>query len=518
MIKSSIRRIFAKAPGFAVVRDRNRGRDAVTVERKTDDQLRLGRKNLEIISSQREDYRNTTFSPATALQLQINVVGTCGGRVTVLDGNGGIDKDATRIFRKWAKHAEFTRGTALNDLLRLLLTNLTHVGGDFIAVFDDGILTSADDATFRVRIFEPDQIKNIPDGEFAALFPEKAADGKPKYVQINGFVKDYLGRIVSAFVGNPIDKDTFASGEYISLPRLSDPGIFTDSNWIHVGNFDRVNQTRGLSPLHHVQNQLTDLAAIQSSEVAAAKLNAGLGIVLTEGETETDEPQRSLEEALDEATGTAVDDPEELARITAAENAALKTASQRMREGDSAVVRLNGNKKLEAFNNLRPNLNVVEFYDRMLDISGTVIGLTQMYTRLKPQGSYSAARAEMVMVSPVFEMWQKVLERGFLDWLAVRVLSAFGFGADDIEDRLLWEWPKMQPVDEGAAVNAMQKRLQIGDIDFVDMHGVDSDERIDRMAEIVRKFHDRGLVYPGEITTAGAQVAPPAENEPQQEA
>lgn len=505
----AISRVFAKSPGFAVVRDRNRGRDAVTIERKTDDELRKGRKNLEIIATQREDYRNTTFSPATALQLQINVVGTVGGRVTVLGNDGKIDHDATRAFRKWAKHAELTRGMALNDLLRILLTQLTHVGGDFIAVFDDGILTGAAAPSYRIRIFEPDQIKNIDEREFEKRFPEKAADGKPKYVQVNGFVKDFNGCIVSAFVGNSLAKDEFGEGEFIELPRLVVPGDFSSSNWVHVACLDRLNQTRGLSPLHHVQNQLTDLAAIQASEVSAAKLNAGLGIILTEDEGEQTEAQRTFEEAMEAAVGDGADDPEELARITAAENEALKTASRRMREGESAVVRLGSNKKLEAFNNTRPNLNVVEFYDRMTDTAAAVLGLTQQYARLKPQGSYSSARAEMCMVAPVFTMWQKTLERQFLDWLAVRVLVSLGFNGDGLEDRLVWTWPTMQAVDEGTNQTALQKKYLNCEANLIDIKGADREAFLDQRALETQMFHDRGLVAPWEITTAGAQITQP---------
>lgn len=144
--------IVAKAVGYDAVERRDAGRDAPSIERKSEDELLKGRKRLEVISTLRDQFRNTTFAPSTALQLQANAIGTVGGRLTVLDADGKIDETATADFRHWAKHAEFTRGTSLNEMLSQLLVQITHMGGDFIAVFDDGIITHRDAPSLRVKI------------------------------------------------------------------------------------------------------------------------------------------------------------------------------------------------------------------------------------------------------------------------------------------------------------------------------------------------------------------------------
>ena len=114
-IGATVGRIFAKKPGYSLTRG---GRsNPVTPETKTEDAMMEGRKRLEVIATNRDDSRNSTFSPATSLQLRNNVVGTVGGRLTVVKADGSINADATNAFRKWAKHAEFTRGISLNVLL-----------------------------------------------------------------------------------------------------------------------------------------------------------------------------------------------------------------------------------------------------------------------------------------------------------------------------------------------------------------------------------------------------------------
>lgn len=515
----AIRGIFAKSNGYAAVRERNNGRNPVGIERKTEDEMLKGRKRTQLIATHREAFRNTTFSPATALQLQINVVGTTGGKLTVIGKDGGIDEQATKAFRHWAKHAEFTRGTSLNELLRMLLTQLTHIGGDFIAVLDCGELTHADDPSLRVKIFEPDQIRNIKDGLFKRLYPNG------EYTQIGGLVRDKFDRIVSAFVGNSRDNDEFGEGEFIQLKPLTRAGDFSDSNWIHIGVFDRPNQGRGISPLAHIANNLDDLAAIQASEIQAAKINSGLGLILTDTETDvaSAEDTRAWDNGGNDSgfdgvggadNGNGGDDEAYEAELEAAENAALKQASNNLREGQSAIVKLGANRKLESFKIDRPNLNVIEMYDRIGDVSGSVLGLSPMFSRLKVQGSYSGARTEMVLARPVFEMWQKLLERNFLDWLAVRVLNALGFDSRDLEDRLLWSWAKREEVDEGANETATQKKFLNGEINLIDIHGADTEQFLDRRAAEERMCKERGLIPPWGVSVAGAQLqTPDATNE-----
>ena len=252
-------RILAKMIGYDAVSRRDDGRVPVGIERDNEDAILTNRKRVQLIATQRDVFRNTTFAPATALQLQINVIGTDGGRVSFTTSDERFNGEAGSAFRKWARRCNFTDGTPLNELLQLILVQLTHNGGDFIAVFDDGILTGGA-GTGKVRVFESDEIKNVDAAEFVRLYPAKGADGELLHVQRNGIVYDTFGRIVGAFVSTSGRKSAvFAKGQFIHL-RLATPGDFSDSNWIFTANRWRVNQGRGISTLTHVTNLLQDLA------------------------------------------------------------------------------------------------------------------------------------------------------------------------------------------------------------------------------------------------------------------
>lgn len=494
-------KILAKLAGYDAVERRNAGRTSVSVERKSEDGILNAFKRSQLVATQRDSFRNTTFSPATALQLQINVVGTEGGRVSFTTRDAVFNAEAGRDFRRWAKHCNFTDGASLNEILQLLLIQLTHNGGDFIAVFDDGCLTGGA-GSGKVRIFETDEIKNVSNAAF-----EKIYGHGTRKTQSNGIVYDEFGRIVGAFVSTRgRNSDEFKDGEFLHL-KLKTPADFTDSNWIFVANRWRVNQGRGVSTATHVTNLLQDLADTQGSEVQAAKLNAGLGIVVSESEADAaaqsdishgwTDPTEPVEDLSEEAQ-------KEFDAIEAAENEALKRASTLLAAGQAAVLKLNGSKKLDSFKTERPNLNTVTFITDQRVEAGTVFGLPSCYTTLKPEGSYTSARASMVMAERAFARLRKKLERDFLDWLVARFVAWCGYASpDDLDNCIRWRWPSMLEVDEGAAQTALQKAYLNAE---ANLDPLTEDFFIAERARQTEKFHAAKLVAPWEITTAGAQV------------
>jgi len=498
--------IFAKAIGYDAVNKRGEGRSAVGVERGNEDAILPGHKRAQLVATQRDAFRNTTFSPATALQLQINVVGTEGGRVSFTTASDEFNADAGRAFRKWARRCNFTDGTPLNEMLQLLLIQLTHNGGDFIAVFDDGILTGGH-GSGKVRIFESDEIKSVEDFEFIRIFGKDSS-----YVQQNGIVYDGFGRVCGAFVSTSGRQDeTFKAGEFIHL-KLATPGDFEDSNWILVANRWRINQGRGVSTSTHVTNLLQDLADTQGSEVQAAKLNSGLGIVVSDDTpvaVEGTDGGGDWNVTDDETISS--DTAAEMAAIEAAENSALKRAGTAMMSGQAAIVKLSGGKKLDSFRTERPNLDTVKFITEQRVEAGTVFGLPSCFTTLTPSGTYTSARAAMVMAERAFQRLRKILERDFLDWLATRFCIWHGFALpEDFESCIRWRWPEMMEVDEGAYQTALQKEY----VNAVrNLDPLSEDFFIAERARQTEKFHAAGLVAPWEITTAGAQVAAPTDGE-----
>ena len=496
--------IFAKAIGYDAVNKRGDGRTAVGVERGNEDAILPSRKRAQLVATQRDAFRNTTFSPATALQLQINVVGTEGGRVSFTTAEESFNSAAGRAFRKWARRCNFTDGTPLNEMLQLLLIQLTHNGGDFIAVFDDGILTGGH-GSGKVRIFESDEIKNVEESEFVRVFGKETS-----YVQQNGIVYDGFGRICGAFVSTAgRQDDSFKEGQYLHL-KLDTPGDFENSNWILVANRWRVNQGRGVSTATHVTNLLQDLADTQGSEVQAAKLNAGLGIVVTDDTPVAVEGEGDGDWTVGDGETVSADTAAEMEQIEAAENSALKRAGSAMLSGQSAIVKLSGGKKLDSFKTERPNLDTVKFITDQRVEAGTVFGLPSCFTTLNPAGTYTSARASMVMAERAFLRLRKILERDFLDWLATRFCIWDGFALpEDFESCIRWRWPEMLEVDEGAYQTALAKEYTNA---VRNLDPLTEDYFIAERQRQTDKFHAAGLVAPWEISQAGAQLEAPKEN------
>lgn len=491
-----------KANGYDAVNKRGQGRVGASPERTNEDGLLPSHKRTLLIATQREIFRNTSFTPATALQLQINVVGTVGGKLTLSTEDADFNMEAMRTFRKWARHCNFTDGVCLNEILQLLLIQLTHNGGDFLAVFDDGCLTGGR-GTGKLRIFETDEIKNVEDAEFVRIYGKDS-----RFSQSNGIVYDEFGRVCGAFVStHGRNDDVFKAGDFLHL-KLDTPADFSESNWILVANRWRVNQGRGVSTAVHVTNLLQDLADTQGSEVQAAKLNAGLGLVVTETEAESAAAlggSRDWLEADGGASDGSADDPE---ADEAAENAALRQSATKLMAGQSAIVKLAAGKRMDSFKTERPNLNTVEFIRNQRIEAGTVFGLGPSYSTLEPAGSYTAFRGEMSMVERAFAVLRKKLERDFLDWCALRVIKWAGLNApEDVEDCLRWRWPDMIEVDEGAAQTALQKRYQNA---VENLDPLVADGFIKERAAQTEKFHAAGLVAPWEVSTAGAVVTPDA--------
>lgn len=491
--------VSAKIAGYDAVEKRTKGRAAVNIETKGENEILNAAKRIKLIATQRDEFRNTTFSPATALQLQVNVVGNEGGKLTFVTDDADWNERTGRAFRKWSRHCGFTDGMSLNEMLQLNLIQLTHNGGDFIAVFDDGCLTGGR-GTGKIRVFESDEIKPVDDGEFKRVYGLDT-----KNYQQNGLVYDQYGRLVGAFVSSYArGQATFAAGEYIHL-RLNTPAEFDDANWILVANRWRVNQGRGVSTSTHVTNLLQDCADTQGSEVQAAKVNSSFGVVISQKDEAAD--IQSSRGFGDDTDGLTADEKAELAAIeTEAENKALRTAADKLVAGQSAIVKLAAGKTMESFKTDRPNLNTVEFLRMMRNEAGTVFGLGPTYTTLTPTGSYTAFRGELTMAEKSFARLRKMLERGFLDWVAIRFVIWNGDIVDDFDCRLAWQWPKMQEVDEGSYQTALEKKFTLGGVTCQGEYGPDWQKIVLQQAAERKFFAENGLVYPADRTGNGSIV------------
>lgn len=497
-------KIVDKTPGYDAVTRRSKGRDAVTAETKSEDGLLPTVKRVNLIASQRDSFRNSTFSPATAQQLQVNVVGNVGGHLALTTDDEKFNTEAARRFQKWARHCEFTNGISLNELLQLVLIQLTHNGGDFIAVFDDGIICNSG----KVKIYESDEIKPLVKKDWDKLVKSRQYRG---CTQSNGIVYDKFGRIVGAFVGSNREAKEFTADECLQL-RLETPGDFDSSNWIFVGQRWRVNQGRGVATSTHITNTLRDLEDTKQSEVQAGKLNSAVGILVK------DSAATSMGGAGSDASAAFSGGQSAPAGLTEDEMAdyqrSLAGAGQVLREGGSAVVRAAPGTDVSSFNTERPSTSTVEFIKTLEGACATVFGFGLTYVTLDPNTSFSAFRGAMVLARLSFEKLQKKLERDFLDWLAVRFFEWSGLaGGDSVDGHLFWSWPAMREIDEGSFQTALEKKFTNFEASLQSRHGTNWKSIVDQIEEEAKYCEDRGILHPCMRTVSGGQVAPATNTE-----
>ena len=500
----------AKLPGWSAIRDRDKGRDPVTPESKGEDELHSAYGQVRLIAAQREAYRNTVFSPATAQQLKVNVVGVPGGRLTFTTEDEDFNHTAGAAFRRWARHAEFAKGKSFNEMLKLLLVELTHHGGDFIAVFDDGILTGGT-GSGKIRVFEADEIANVTDGHFAKVW------GKG-FHQTKGIVTDRFGRVCGAFVSNALrGRDVFDDEKKVIALKLATPADWTDSNWIFVSQDWRLGQLRGTATVTHIVNTLEDLQSVKNSEVQAAKINAALGVIVSDREANPDASDlRGLgpqaEGADGDSAASAPVEPPPAATITG------------LREGMAAIVDVAPGKQVQSFDTRRPNLNVTQFIRDETGACITVFGMGLTYATLDPNTSYSAFRGAMKLASLSFVDLQKKLERDFCDWVALRAVAWLGLAApENLDECLFWQWAKMPEIDEGAYQNALEKKFSNLGATLKGQDGEDWEAHVEQTRREIafcrwgaaweEHLGEVQVVHPSERTVSG-QIAEQPENAP----
>lgn len=503
---------FSKLPGWSAIRDRDNGRESVIPERKGEDGLSSGYAQVRLIAAQREAYRNTVFSPSTAQQLKVNVVGVPGGRLTFTTKDETFNRTAGTAFRHWARHAEFAKGKCFNEVLKLLLVELTHHGGDFIAVFDDGVLTGGR-GSGKIRVFEADEIANVPDAHFAKVWGRG-------YFQTKGIVTDKFGRVCGAFVSNALrGRDVFDDPKKVIALKLETPADWTDSNWIFVSQDWRLGQIRGTATVTHIVNTLDDIQSIVSSEVQAAKINSALGVIVSDREANPTTDTRGLgpiegETATggESSEGSKPVEPPPAATITG------------LREGMAAIVDVAPGKQVQSFDTKRPNLNVSQFVRDQTGACITVFGMGLTYATLDPATSYSAFRGAMKLASLSFMDLQKKLERDFCDWVAIRAVEWLGLDApDNLDECLFWQWAKMPEIDEGQYQSALEKRFANLGTTLKGQDGEDWETNVEQTRREIAfckwgaawKEHlgEVQVVHPSERTVSG-QIAEQPENAP----
>ena len=156
--KATVRRNFRRMGGIRFV-GFSQGYDLVSGP----DEMLRGRASIEyagedaalpywarakMINFARQGMRNGDSLRGLVKQMELNVVGTVGGRATFAFPDRTAAAKVRGAFAAWARECEFADDLPLSEVLRLVVTT-KFLGGDMVLLFDDG---SADRSGVRLDL------------------------------------------------------------------------------------------------------------------------------------------------------------------------------------------------------------------------------------------------------------------------------------------------------------------------------------------------------------------------------
>lgn len=507
---------FAGGSYDAVEGQTSRQRAPSIIELGNEDDILTPYKRGKLTNLMRQQLRNAPMALAVTQQRRVNVVGLCGGKLT-LTAPGDEFAESNKAWQDWfntdwAPQAEFTDELHFNELLKLDLATEDSTG-DLVLMFDDGPLGD----TGRIRAFETDEIANLKPSEFKVRF---AGLG---YTQSQGRIYDRLGRAVGVVVSAAQRGLTeFDHGKCFVLTRDMSTDK-RDCHWIFRKRNFRFNQGRGVSPSSATAAPLTDIYEVTASETQATKINSKLfgqildSSELPEGSTVPPE-YRPTESDPNGETALTDEEAAELPAELADDSPPAVTFEQFDAIGafyDLMPPKL----KMELMDTKRPNLNIVGFIDFLSGQVTTPFGLSRLYASLTPDTSYTAFRGAQCLSQPSFEEASKDLERGTCDW-AVRNAIRWGQRTGRLDAPVAmtlhprwykyctWQWPTMPEVNVVDAATALQKQLANFETNYRERFGAKWQEKLQQGFDEVAFFRSAKVLHPAEQTVSGGVAAP----------
>lgn len=466
------------------------------------------RRRLHGVDLARNMQRNDAPTHGIVRQLRVNVVGDAGK--LIFSDSGDWYQAAAAYFKVWARHADYIDGTSWRECLQLAVYALA-MEGDFVAVFDMGQLSrNADNyGTGRLLFFEADQVCNLD----AASWSDFARGPRQGWRQCSGVLLDDIGRragvVVSRFRGKT---ETSAKDAFI---LTCDPANPDAANWRFVSRKFRLRQLRGVADAIPALATSQDAAEMQGYELQSAKRAAShYAFVRLRKPDVAPEDVASLPTpaALAAATGT---------DATEAGNAAAQSAAATDEpfEGPANLAKITGGQvdysaDVEGIDwdpASRPNGAVTDFLEFSTRLAGRAHGLNSSYALGRADGSYSAARMDLVMSWVVLRDNQQFLEDCFADWVALRVISrAVARGELSAppspmwHDKIHWQWPRMPSIDEQKEQVALTQKFRNGVAAPQEIIGPGWRDLIDQRAEFDAYCREKNVTLAFQEITPGA--------------
>jgi len=457
--------------------------------------------------------RNSDHLNGFLTQLDLNVVGTVGGKASFAFPPEFDDsaKVLRAEFGNWARECEFIDGLPLQDLLRLAVRT-KYITGRAVLLFDDGVICDSG----KVVMFEGDAIAGIPKEEFEKRFPKG-------WTQHQGLIKDEFGRTRGAFCSmsqrgvSVFPKLVDEQGRLAvwALVRDAD-AAWLDSPFTIFQHVKRVNQVASVPCVAPSVGSVVDLEELTKYELQSAKKNAQTVATVTQPEASA----ANIADGLDPDADAPIADDATDEEVAAAVSAATEDEGEALElpeiEGAGAIYDvLPPGLKMELLNPTHPNANVIGMVNWIKQNASWANGVAGLFATGKADSSYSASLVEQAITWPKFEQEQQALKLGILDWL-VRRWAAWATRKGIIPANLKlppnwiraveYAFPKKREPDGQKEQAAVQLGLRNFTMSLRDIYGPDWREHADRIAEELNYFRSAGIPHPALVTVSGQTI------------
>lgn len=468
-------------------------------ERRNEESLALPWERNTGIALVRDLLRNAPQARGLSKQLRVNTVGPLGKLVFRAEGEW-FDAAASFFNEDWGRHADFADGQTWRESLQLAISALAFEG-DFVAVFDDGIL-SGGRGTGRLAFFEADQICNLAEADFAPYRDRGLS-------QASGVVFDRLGRRCGVIVSRERGLAETRIGDAFVL--LCDPDDPDAAPWRHVSRKFRLRQLRGAPEAFAAAPVIADNHEMFELERIAAKQNSSRpATVLMDAEDEADDGTDTMDgkpPPAPAADGAEAEAP--------AQEADYAPALPALEKSGVAVDFLEGVRDIKYKDPSTPNANLEPFVRFGMDMAGMALGIGHSQATFRTDSSYTAFRGDLAMTWATFADNQQFIEDAFSDW-AARKAIAHGVATGALDPppdegwarHIAWIYPQAPSVDETKSVAAFRDGIACGMTTFQDRFGPNWRAHLQQIADEQAEARRLGISLATSANPASPAVTP----------
>jgi hypothetical protein len=463
----------------------------------------LGFDRAQLTATCRNLYRKTPAARAAIDVLCRHVYGS-GPNLTIYPDNES--PAATWFNNIWGPHAD-ARGILDIDRFNNALLRNWLIDGDAVVFFDRyGTIPGSEG---KMWAWESDQLCTICKTDWndnrARIAEAFQLPAGIDLCQADGIIADQYGRVWGFVVSH---KRAGSQVRYCpDDPVHNQCTILTNGPARLLVSPWRIGQTRGEGSLATSAEDHQYIQQIRAALLSSLNVQAMIALFV-----KTEDPEGLAQTRRDDAESTDGELPGAGVEPTKCYRNFEKLARNAIEYGAPGD-------SIEALDlGKRGDINSIALLEAAQQGAGYSMGLARLYAQGKSDGSYSGSMAEENLSWPTILEWRKLVERCILDYEAE---SAIGWAletglttdpGEGWQDRLGWVgYPERQAINPGDAASALKTNLEIGKINWTDMHGSAAEAKLAALGKQIQHGRDNGYFAPLFAPKPGASNAKASE-------